>query len=67
MVSQREHVARLAWWRRSRSIDALVAFNLRDVEEDKVSAAFKNGVLTITAPKSAEAKNVRRIAINPNG
>jgi hypothetical protein len=40
---------------------------LEDVEEDKVSAAFKNGVLTITVPKSAEAKNVRRIAINRNG
>jgi HSP20 family protein len=32
------------------------------------SAAFKNGVLTVTVPKSAEAKtNVRRIAINRNG
>jgi HSP20 family protein len=40
---------------------------LEDVDEDKVSAAFKNGVLTITVPKSAEAKNVRRIAINRNG
>jgi HSP20 family protein len=41
---------------------------LQDIEEDKASAAFKNGVLTITVPKSAEAKsNVRRIAINPNG
>jgi HSP20 family protein len=40
---------------------------LEDVEEDKISAAFKNGVLTITVPKSAEAKNVRRIAINRNG
>jgi HSP20 family protein len=41
---------------------------LQDVDEDKVSAAFKNGVLTITVPKSAEAKsNVRRIAINRNG
>jgi len=38
-----------------------------DVEEDKVSAAFKNGVLTVTVPKSAEAKNVRRISINRNG
>ena len=26
---------------------------LEDVEEDKASAAFKNGVLTITVPKSA--------------
>ena len=42
------------------------AYPLEDVEEDKVSAAFKNGVLTITVPKSAEAKNVRRIAINRN-
>ena len=40
---------------------------LEDVDEDKVSAAFKNGVLTVTVPKSAEAKNVRRIAINRNG
>ena len=40
---------------------------LEDVDEDKVSAAFKNGVLTIRVPKSAEAKNVRRIAINRNG
>lgn len=38
---------------------------LDDVEEDKASASFKNGVLTVTAPKSREAKaNVRRIAIN---
>ena len=40
---------------------------LEDVDEDKVSAAFKKGVLTITVPKSTEAKNVRRIAINRNG
>src|SRR3979411_1103724 len=41
---------------------------LQDIEEDKVSAAFKNGVLTVTVPKSAEAKsNVRHIAINRNG
>jgi HSP20 family protein len=40
---------------------------LEDVEEDKASAAFKNGVLTITVPKSPEAKNVRRIAINRVG
>jgi HSP20 family protein len=37
-----------------------------DVEEDKVSASFKNGVLTITLPKSAKAQEkVRRISINP--
>ena len=41
---------------------------LQDIEEDKVSAAFTNGVLTITVPRSPEAKNnVRRIAINRNG
>jgi HSP20 family protein len=40
---------------------------LEDVDDDKVSATFKNGILTITVPKSAEAKNVRRIAINRNG
>ncbi|PVE24792.1 molecular chaperone Hsp20 [Microvirga sp. KLBC 81] len=36
-----------------------------DVEEDKIDASFKNGVLTVTMPKSAEAKpNVRRISVN---
>jgi HSP20 family protein len=38
---------------------------VEDVEEDKVSASFKNGVLTVTMPKSAKARqNVKRIAIN---
>jgi len=32
------------------------------VDEDKVEAAFKNGVLTITLPKGAEAKP-RRIEV----
>jgi HSP20 family protein len=41
---------------------------LQDVEEAKASAAFKNGVLTVTVPKSPEAKgDVHRIAINRNG
>lgn len=36
-----------------------------DVEQDKANASFKNGVLSITLPKSARARqNVRRIAIN---
>jgi len=36
-----------------------------DVDEDKISAAFKNGLLTVTLPKSTSAKaNVKRIAIN---
>jgi HSP20 family protein len=38
---------------------------LDDIDEEKVSAAFKNGVLTVTLPRSSEAKSkVRRIAIN---
>lgn len=37
----------------------------REVEEDKVAATFKNGVLTVTLPKSAQAQvNAKRIAIN---
>jgi HSP20 family protein len=36
-----------------------------DVDSDKVSAAFKNGVLTVTMPKlPAEQSKVKRIAIN---
>jgi HSP20 family protein len=38
---------------------------LDEVEEDKVGASFKNGVLTVTLPKSAKAQEkVKRIAIN---
>ncbi len=38
---------------------------VEDVEQDKVSAAFKNGVLTVTLPKSPQAETkVKRIAIN---
>ena len=38
---------------------------LEDVEEGKALASFKNGILTVTIPKSGEAKqNVRRIPIN---
>ena len=36
-----------------------------DIDEEKVSASFRNGVLTVTLPRTATAKsNVRRIAIN---
>lgn len=35
-----------------------------EVEQDKVSAEFRNGVLTVTLPKSAEAVRGRRIPIN---
>jgi HSP20 family protein len=36
-----------------------------DVEQDKVAASFKNGVLTVTLPKSPTAQpTVKRIAIN---
>ncbi|MBR0707982.1 Hsp20/alpha crystallin family protein [Bradyrhizobium liaoningense] len=38
---------------------------IEDVDQDKVSAAFKNGVLTITMPKLPQAESkVKRIAIN---
>jgi HSP20 family protein len=37
----------------------------QDVDDDKVEAAFKNGVLTITIPRTAQAApHVKRIAIN---
>jgi len=36
-----------------------------DVDEDNVSATFKNGVLTVTMPKTLQAQSrVKRIAIN---
>jgi HSP20 family protein len=36
-----------------------------DVDEDNVKAAFKNGVLTLTLPKSDRARqNVKRIPVN---
>jgi HSP20 family protein len=38
---------------------------VEDVEQDKVSAAFKDGVLTVTMPKALHAQSkVKRIAIN---
>jgi HSP20 family protein len=38
---------------------------LDDVEEDKVNASFKNGLLTVTLPKSEKSQQqVKRIAIN---
>lgn len=39
-----------------------------EVEEDKIAASFRNGVLTVTLPKSATAQaKVKRIAINGQG
>ena len=39
-----------------------------EVDEDKVQAAFKNGVLTVTMPKSAKAEaHVKRIPGNGGG
>jgi HSP20 family protein len=39
-----------------------------DVDEDKVDASFRNGVLTITLPKSARAKEqTRRIPLHNGG
>jgi HSP20 family protein len=38
---------------------------VEDVDEDKVSASFKNGVLTVTLPKAPQAQSkVKRIAVN---
>jgi HSP20 family protein len=40
---------------------------LDGVEEDKAKADFKNGVLTVTLPKSVQSSpSVKRIAINSN-
>ncbi len=40
---------------------------LDGVQEDKAKADFKNGVLTVTLPKSEQPeRNVKRIAINAN-
>ncbi len=37
----------------------------QDLDEDKVEASFKNGVLTVTIPKTAQATSqMKRIAIN---
>ena len=39
-----------------------------DVDEGKVSASFKNGVLTVVLPKSPEAESkVKHISINGGG
>ena len=41
--------------------------SLEGVEEDKAQADSKNGVLTVTLPKSEQSnRNVKRIAINTN-
>ena len=40
----------------------------RDVDENAVNATFKNGVLTVTVPKSARAvERTKRIPINAGG
>ena len=39
-----------------------------EVEEDRIDASFKKGVLTVTLPKAAESRpEVKRIAINRTG
>jgi HSP20 family protein len=41
-----------------------IALN-RDIDESAISATFRNGVLTVTAPKSAQAvERTKRIPIN---
>ena len=38
---------------------------VEDIDEDKVSASFRNGVLTVSLPKTAQAqRQVKRIAIS---
>lgn len=38
---------------------------VEDVDEDKIAASFKNGVLTVTLPKAPQAQSkVKRIAVN---
>ena len=45
-----------------------ITAELPGLEEKDVSLEIANGVLTVTLPKSSEAReNVRRIAINRNG
>ncbi|WP_298102790.1 Hsp20/alpha crystallin family protein [Bradyrhizobium sp.] len=40
---------------------------LEGVQEDKAQAEFKNGVLTVTLPKSEQSsRNVKRIPVNAN-
>jgi HSP20 family protein len=40
----------------------------REIEEDKVDASFRNGVLTVTLPKSAQASaQVKRIPVKRAG
>ena len=40
---------------------------LEGVQEDKTEANFRNGVLTVSLPKTEQAsQNVKRIAINTN-
>jgi HSP20 family protein len=40
----------------------------RDIEESAISATFRNGILTVIAPKSAQAvERTKRIPINAGG
>ena len=39
--------------------------DINDIDADKATASFRNGVLTVVLPKSAEARRkVKRVAIN---
>jgi HSP20 family protein len=40
----------------------------RDIDENAVSATFRNGILTVTIPKSAQSiERTKRIAVNAGG
>ena len=40
----------------------------RDIDQDKLNAQFKNGVLSVTLPRSAEAESrLKRIPVNGKG
>ena len=54
------------YYRRERSFGSFErSFQLPDdVEEDKIAASFKNGILSVTLPKSAEAqKQAKKIEV----
>jgi HSP20 family protein len=56
--NRRAHVTERAYGRFERQIPLG-----RQVDEDKIDAAFKDGVLTITLPKAAEKEQTKKISV----